>query len=615
MKNSRRSARHVVIKESTGRRVIEQSRLRLVCVGMFFCLCFGSIGWRVGEIMLRPQAEKTTIAAAGVSDDEEDVQLALNSEAPPLQRGEIVDRNGSLIATSLRTASLFANPKEIRDPEQVAAKLEKVLPGVNAGQLAKGLNSAKSFIWVKRHLTPREEQAVNNLGYPGLYFLPEEKRLYPYGPLLAHVLGYVGVDNKGLAGIEKTLDRRLLDPLDNREPLQLSIDLRVQAIVHEELSAAVSSFHALGGVGVVMDVKTGELIAMVSLPDFDPNRPGQASDVARFNRASLGTYEMGSTFKSFTMALALDSGAATFHSSFDATSPLHFGGFTIDDDHPQRRWLTLPEVYAYSSNIGTAKIIQEVGGKRQQAFLKKLGLLSPLSVELPERAQPQYPSQWQDINTITISYGHGIAVTPLHLARAIAAITNGGTLPQVSLLKGGPEKKIEEQRVISEATSRNVRRLMRMVVLHGTGKKADVRGYRVGGKTGTAEKVTNGGYSHKSNLALFVSAFPVDAPRYAIVAMVDEPHGTAETYGFVTGGWVSAPVVSRIISRMAPLYGLPPVLNAPGDDAEQIWASITPPPKDKKQVASVPKPTPTPLAPAVMPAPSLASQYVHAVSY
>ncbi len=567
----------VIVKESTGRRIIEQSRVRLWCVGLFFLLCFASIILRMIDVAIINNQEALTVTVFDPDNGGKAQQVELISTDPVLQRGDIVDRNGMLLATSLMTASVFVNPQEIRDKEETAVKLGRTL-GMDSKRLRQKLDTNKSFLWIKRNLTPKEQQRVNSLGIPGLYFLPEERRVYPYGNLFSHVLGYVGIDNKGLAGLERASDQRLRDRALNREPLAVSIDARLQAILHEEVKKSISEFQAVGGVGVIADVHKGELLALVSLPDFDPHKPGKGSDAAMFNRASLGLYEMGSTFKTFTMAMALDYGVATMKSRYDATQPFRIASHIINDAHPERRWLTVPEVYAHSSNIGTARMVLDVGTKRQKAFMEKLGMLEPLAIELPETATPLIPNPWREINTVTVSYGHGISVTPLHLVRGIAAMVNGGTLPRLTLVKGGNEGKAEGERVISEETSQNMRRLMRLAVEHGTGSKADVPGYRVGGKTGTAEKIAAGKYEKSAKLTSFIGTFPVDNPRYVVLVMIDNPKGNASTFQFATGGWIAAPVAGRMIARMGPILGIPPVYDAPGDDAEKFWVEHKPKP-------------------------------------
>ncbi len=558
--------RKIVRKESTGRRIIEQGRIRLLCVGLFFTLSFGSIAARMVEVAVirNPDALRITVADADTNASEE-VEMASTEKS--LSRGDVVDRNGVLLATSLMTASVFVNPKEIKNLEEAATKLSEALKQ-DKTQLLKKLSSGKSFVWIKRNLGPADQQVVNSLGIPGLYFLPEEKRVYPHGAMFSHVLGYVGMDNKGLAGLERGLDNRLRDTQANREPLKLSLDTRLQAIMYSEVKQAVEEYNAIGATGMIMDMDTGELLSMVSLPDFDPQKPSSATDAQKFNRATLGTYEMGSTFKTFTSAMALDYGTVTMKSGYDASRPFKIASFTISDTHGKGRWLSVPEIYAYSSNIGTAKMALDVGAKRQKEFLEKLGMMKPIEIEIPEISQPLYPKEWKEINTVTIAYGHGMAVSPLHLLRGIAAVATG-RLPTLTLVKG--DGKVAGERIVSDETAHNVRRLMRLVVDHGTGGKADVAGYRVGGKTGTAEKNTGGQYNENAKIASFISVFPVDKPKYAVLVMVDEPKGNKSTYGYATGGWISAPVVGHVIARMGPLMGIKPEFDVPEDDAEKFW--------------------------------------------
>jgi cell division protein FtsI (penicillin-binding protein 3) len=445
----------VVIRESTSRRILEQSRVRLLGVALFFILCFGSISFRMVEVAVWHKHAPVTVTVADPDNDDkgEQVELAATSMEPVLQRGDIVDRNGVLLATSLMTASVFVNPKEIKDPQDAAQRIGKAL-GLDSGQMLKRLQSGKSFVWIKRNLTPKEQFAANALGIPGLYFLPEERRVYPYGNLFSHTIGYVGIDNKGLAGMEKQFDSRLRDTDVNREPLVLSMDSRLQAIMHEEVKKAADEFHAIGATGIILDIQSGELLSMVSLPDFNPNKASKADDDSKFNRATLGTYEMGSTFKTFTMAMGLDYGVATMKSGYDATNPLRIATFTIKDDHPQSRFLTTPEIYAYSSNIGAAKMALDVGTKRQKEFFEKLGMMKPVDIELPEKGYPIYPSDWKEINTVTISYGHGMSVTPLHLVRGIATLVGNGSVPRLTLLKDGNLGRTQGPLVVSEQTSR-----------------------------------------------------------------------------------------------------------------------------------------------------------------
>lgn len=478
-----------------------------------------------------------------------------------LERGDIVDRNGTLLATNLSTQSLYANARVMQDRDEAARKLAKLFPDLSAKELKEKFDSGKTFVWVKRNLNPKQQLAVNNLGIPGLNFQTEERRIYPQGELFAHVLGYVGVDGHGLSGVERHFDDQLLSRVSVEKPLALSVDARVQNIVRSELIQTMKTFRAIGAAGIVMDVKTGEIVALASLPDFNPNRFTKSDNNHLFNRALTGVYEMGSTMKTLTMAMALDSGRVHISDSYDATSPIRVGRFTIDDFHAKRRVMSVPEVFMYSSNIGTAKMALDVGADNQRDFFKKLGLLKPIGVETPERPSPLVPGKWAKVNAMTIAFGHGIAISPLHLITAISAIGGDGTLRMPTLIKGNQDDGV---RVIKERTADKVRRLLRLVVTNGSGKNADVGGYLVGGKTGTAEKLGGGKYNKDARMSSFVSLFPIHEPRYAVLVMVDEPKGTKETGGYATGGAVAAPAAGRIIGQIAPLLGVRPVdANAP----------------------------------------------------
>ena len=533
--------------EGTRKQAIETGRLRLVVAGALFALAFAVVGGQLIKVSLfggdyRPLAHHGDDAAGYSS-----------------ARADIVDRNGVLIATNLPAASLYADPALVLDAEEAATRLAAVLPELGHDALLAKLTADRRFVWIKRHLTPRQQYEINRLGLPGLAFERDERRVYPHGPLLAHALGYTGIDNRGLAGLELALDSRLAgEAAQQGEPLALSIDLRVQHVLHEELSAAVAEFEALGAAGLVLDVETGEVLAMVSLPDFDPNLPGQPDANARFNRTTLGVYEMGSTFKTFTLAAALDSGVVTLSDGYDASEPIKISRYWIRDYHPENRFLTVPEIFMYSSNIGAAKMAIDIGTERQRAFLETLGLLDAPEIELPERGAPLAPSPWREINTMTISFGHGIAVPPLNLARATAAMVNGGLLRPATLLKHDAATATPGVPVIRPETSDIMRALLRLVVDEGTGKNAAAPGFRMGGKTGTSEKAVAGGYERKALITSFVGAFPMDAPRYVVLVMVDEPHGNAKTFGYATAGWTAAPSVGRVVSRIGPLLGITP---------------------------------------------------------
>ena len=478
---------------------------------------------------------------------------------PPVvfNRSDIVDRNGEVLAVNLQTSSLYANPQQVKNPALVAEQLAVILPELSRAELEQKLSSKKNFIWIKRKLTPRQKWQINALGVPALNFRAEEDRLYPHGRLAAHALGYVDVDGNGLAGVEHYFDERLSEAGRTGEPLALALDIRVQYALADELEAAMRAHQAIGAAGLVMDVRTGEVLALVSMPDFDPNNVRGVGDAQKFNRASKGVYELGSTFKTFTFANALDDRVATLDDGYDATKPLKISRFLIRDDHPKKRYLSLPEIFAFSSNIGTAQLALDIGGERQQEFMQSLGLLTPSSVELTEVGAPMYPAKWRKVSTMTISYGHGIAVSPLQLATGISAIVNGGILNSPTLLKNKDAWQ-DGRRVISPATSRQMRQLLRLAVTKGTGGRSDAVGYRVGGKTGTAEKASAGGYAKKSLISSFMGVYPMDDPQYAVFALLDEPKGTKETFGFAGGGWVAAPVVKNVILRTAPLLGVLP---------------------------------------------------------
>ncbi|MEE8189239.1 MAG: penicillin-binding protein 2 [Kiloniellales bacterium] len=544
-------AAHIFL-EGSRTEALETGRTRLLVAGVVFALAFLVVGLRLVDIALFTEGFEPRIAAT--------------PSAPQLETGraDILDRNGVVLATSLATASLYANPRQLRDPADAAARLAAVLPGLSeAGILAK-LSTDRSFIWLKRHLTPRQQYAINRMGIPGLDFQRERRRFYPHGALVAHSVGFTDVDDRGLAGMEQSFDEVLRGSAD---PVVLSLDLRVQHVLTRELGAAMAEFGAIGAAGVVMDAESGEVLALASLPDFDPNRPATASAESRFNRASLGLYEMGSVFKIFTTAMALDEGVVTLDDGYDTSKPIRAARFTITDYKPKNRWMSVPEIFIYSSNIGTARMAMDAGTETQRAFLTRLGLTRPASIELAEVGQPLLPNPWRDINTLTISYGHGLAISPVQLTSAVAAVVNGGEFKPATLIKQRDGARAKGRRVLSEDTSLKMRRLMRLVVRRGTGRKANAEGYLVGGKTGTADKLVGGRYARDSRIASFVGAFPMNAPRYVVFAMLDEPKGTKDTHGYATGGWVAAPVVRRVIERIGPLLGVAPVSDPAHEDA------------------------------------------------
>ena len=530
--------------ESTKKQAIETARNRLLIGGALMAAAFLVVGARLFDIVVLNENEDLRRAAA------RDIV-----RPDIMARADIVDRNGILLATSLPTASLFANPHKVSDPASAATRIVEVLPDLSEEVVAARLSADKGFVWLRRNLTPTQQFEINRLGIPGLDFEEEERRVYLHGRLAGHIIGFTNVDNAGLAGIEQSMDAAISGA---KEPLKLSIDIRVQQIVRQELAAQIEKFKAIGGGGIVLDVRTGEVISMVSLPDFDPNAPAQAPDETRFNRITLGVYELGSVFKIFNHAIALETGAASMSKSYDATKPIKISRFRISDYHPENRWLTVPEIFKLSSNIGSAKMALDIGSERQRKYLGHLGLLRRTSIELPEQSMPIIPARWREINTMTISYGHGIAVSPLHLASAVAATVNGGILRPATLIRAKTPETGGVQ-VFSAETSDKMRRLLRLVVENGTGRNADAPGYLVGGKTGTAEKQVNGSYKRNALISSFVGVFPATDPRFVVYIMIDEPKGIRESFGYATGGWTAAPVVGGVIKRMAPLMGIKPL--------------------------------------------------------
>ncbi|HHY51061.1 MAG TPA: penicillin-binding protein 2, partial [Alphaproteobacteria bacterium] len=482
--------------------------------------------------------------------------------------------------------SLYAEPRRIIDVDEAAEALLTVMPELDRDWLRQRLTGDKGFVWIKREVSPAIRDKVMNLGIPGLDFLTESKRFYPGGSEASHILGAVNIDNQGIAGIEKHMDGEdvaLLQSLglargNELAPVSLALDLRVQHIMYEQLLDALSRYHAVAAAGVMMDVKTGEIVALVSLPDFDPNNPASAFEPyngkpnERFNRITAGIFELGSTFKTITIAGALDSGLVRITDTFDARYGVRFGRFTIDDFHGKHRILTLPEVYKYSSNVGTIHIMQQWGKDNFRAFLNKLGFDERVPFELPEMRDPKVPARWPEITAATASFGHGLSISPLHEVVAYAAFVNDGCLlPPTLYTRTEAEARALCKPVISPRTSAYVRYLMRLNALEGSGTRMnkEAAGYRAGGKTGTAEKVVNGAYDSGRNLNIFASAFPLENPRYAMVVLVDEPQRENEQSG-VTAGWNAGEVTGRIIQRAAPLLGIGPDFN------EMIDANLVP---------------------------------------
>lgn len=482
-------------------------------------------------------------------------------------RADLVDRNGAPLARTIDAWSIAVRPnKVIGDKALLAEQLAAVLPEHDAGYYRRILQGEATFRYLRRRALPELVGQVNALGEPGIVFAREPERLYPQSTLAAHALGYLDMDGRGMRGMERYLDTRLTDPAERGQPVALSLDVRVQAALESELSQAMARFQAVGAAGVILDVDSGEVMAMTSLPTFNPNKV--TSGGSELNIPTQGVYELGSTFKPLTVAAAIETGVASSMSKrYDATQPLPIGRFRIHDDHPERRWLNIPETLVHSSNIATARIADEMGEARMRTLFRSLGFDTPPSIEI-EKARPIWPTFWARTTTMTSAYGHGIAVTPLHLATAYATMVNGGIWRPATLLKRAPGAVPKGRRVFSQATSDRMRQLLRLVVQEGTGRRGEAPGFRVGAKTGTAERVSGGGYSKKVNVSTFAAAFPMDHPRYVVIAMLDSPKGTKETYGFTSAAWTAAPVASRVISRTGPLLGVIPDARADVDTSE-----------------------------------------------
>ena len=519
-----------------------------------------------------------------VGADGHGARQAAARDAIATARPDIVDRNGEVLATDVKAPSLFGEPRRIIDKDEAIELLTATLPDLEIGEVRDRLSSKKGFVWLKREINAQQQQDIHRLGIPGIGFLRENKRVYPTGNEVAHLIGLVNIDNQGIAGMEKWLDSNGLADLHRagfatdrlQRPIELSIDLRVQHALRDELLRAKEKFHARAASGLVSNVKTGEIVAMVSVPDFDPNSPKQAHDPDRINRLTTGVFEMGSTFKAFTLAMALDTGKYDLNSMWDARAPLHYGKFAIHDDEPKGRFLSMKEVFTFSSNVGAARIALSQGVEAHKAFLRKMGQLERLRTELPESTAPLLPKHWGELNTVTISFGHGIAVAPLQAVMGIDALVNGGYLIPPTFMKRTEQEAMEiARRVIKPETSEKMRFLMRLNAEVGTARKADVPGYYIGGKTGTAEKVINGHYAKKRVLTAFTAILPADSPKYQLLIMLDEPQPLKETSGFITSGWNAVPTGGNVIARIAPLLGVEPRFDLPPPDRLILAASRT----------------------------------------
>ncbi|MEZ5852157.1 MAG: penicillin-binding protein 2 [Hyphomicrobiaceae bacterium] len=484
-------------------------------------------------------------------------------------RPDIVDRDGHVIAADVGAPSLYADPSILLDVDEAVEKLVTSLPTLDAATLRKSLSDrTRRFAWIKRHLTPVEAQRVHELGLPGLAFQREPKRVYPLGTLLGHVVGRVDVDNRGVAGLERHVDETLgLEPVigagsSTRPPVRTTIDLGIQQALASELDAGLARYRAKAAMGLVMDVETGAILGSASLPSVDPNHIGP-DDLDSIDRVQGGVYELGSIFKTITVAMGLDQGIATLAKTYDVTRPIVRDGYTIRDPHPVGRPMTVREIFLRSSNVGAGSIALEAGVPRQQMFLARLGLTGAMRTEAGPVAQPLVPGRWQELEAVTISYGHGLAVTPIQFVAAAATLLNGGYRVAPHYLEQASVPSRE--RIVSPETSDAIREIMRLNVTTaiGTGRRADVAGYRVGGKTGTAEMPGPKGYARKAVIASFLAAFPMDAPRYVTLVSLVEPQPAEGTRGQITASLNAAPVTANLIERIAPVLGvLPRRLNA-----------------------------------------------------
>ncbi len=539
---------------------------RLLVLGLCFVSAFALVGARMGQVAVTVPLEPKA-AATGT---------------PILaQRADIVDRNGRILATNRVTHSLYAQPQEMIDPVHAAKELVRIFPDLEEERLIRDFTGSRKFLWIKKKIAPEQQQAVHDIGEPGLLFGPREERLYPNGRLAAHVLGGTKFGREGVMsaeivgqfGIEKARDDYLRDPANGDKPLQLSIDLTVQSTVREVLYGGMRMLDAKGASAVMMDVHSGEIIALVSLPDFDPNsRPTfggkNPEDNPRFNRTVQGVYELGSTFKIFAAAQAMELGLAGPETQIPATPPFRWGKHRIGEfeGHNYGPTLSLSGMIVKSSNVATAHVAQQIGVERQKDFLKKLGFFEPVPIELAEApaGKPLLPPNWSELSTLTIGFGHGLSASPLHLATAYSSLLNGGTIVTPTLIKR-TGYTAKGPRIVREDVSAASRTMLRQVVADpsGTASFAEVPGYQVGGKTGTADKPKpTGGYYEDKTITTFASVFPADKPKYVLVVSLDEPIETSGSKPRRTAGWTAVPVAAEVIRRTAPLMDLRPEIES-----------------------------------------------------
>jgi cell division protein FtsI (penicillin-binding protein 3) len=554
LSSSSRISRFAIEGQKGAIRKDTRARLRIVMFGAL--AVYAVMGVRLYDVSMQVDHKEPLIER----------RLAEQSTAP-LPRADITDRNGILLATSLPVSSLYADPSMIKDPAKTARDLAPILGIKNTKELKKDLSKKGRFVWLKRGITPAQHKQINALGYPGLAFQRETRRFYPHGHLFAHMIGATNIDGKGIAGLEYQKNNELAKGLNE---LQTSLDVRLQYSAYKALNRSIDKFSAIGGAAIIADVKTGEILAAISAPDFEPLNFGNASSNKTFNRLTQGVYEMGSTFKIFSTAAYLREHGNSVADEFDAQKPLRVGRFTIRDYHPEKRIMSVADIFLHSSNIGTALMAKDIGGQKLRQAFREIGLMNAIKYDDIKTASPLLPSVWREANTLTSSYGHGIAVSPMHLMQAFISTIGDGTVKKITFLRRPHTSKTEiSTRFLDSKTADMMPRLLRLGVTHGTGQFADLKGYQIGGKTGTAEKIGHrGGYNEDRLISSFIGAFPMHDPQYAILVMVDEPKPRKDTYGYATGGWVAAPAVREIVADMARILSLPPLENAKQADEE-----------------------------------------------
>lgn len=549
--------------------ILEIARTRILVSSAGFGVLFLFLALRLADIMIWRDFDQRPRPS-------QDCMLSRHHSGFPLfSRQDILDCRGEVIATTLSTSSIYANPKIILDHKEAALRLSQVLPDTDYNTILRKLETDRGFVWIARHISPALQHAIMLLGIPGVYVQKDEKRVYPHGSLFSHVLGYCGVDNDALAGMEKSCTQVIES---SYKPLITSLDLRAQHVLFDELSYAVKHYEADGANAILMEIPTGKIRAMVSLPDFDPHAPSNSDGHSTFNRNTLGVYECGSVFKIANTAIALETNTATLFTRYDASCPIKVGRFKIEDFKGKYRVLDVREGFIYSSNILNAKMALDIGSTQQKNYLQKLGLMEPVPLELPEIGTPLIPKVWRDSTVMTVSYGYGISVTPTQVAVAMSALVNDGRVINPTLLENSPLEKRLRGQVISAATSAKIRDLMRLVMTEGTARAANVPGFEIIGKTGTAYKLKGKEYCRQERITSFIGAFPKRSPRYCLLLMLDNPKAVKGTYGYATAGWNAAPTAGRMIARLAPLIGVTPVV-------EEETTDVTPPQSSEKELA------------------------------